>query len=175
MAAVVLAVGALWAPAFQPGWASALIDIIAVLYLISVIVIALRARLDFLKPLRRGDVAPSLPGTVLIGVVFALLLAGFASGALFAASAKHGLYQPFYAPPSRLETLAFFINEALKGALFDVLDVFAVDVPGAPAYDPQRRWGFALVVILYRLAAAFAVWSLVFGFIARRTRRAGNS
>lgn len=160
------AVGALWAPGgWSPAWVPGALDIAAALYLALLTFAAVRARLDFV---RGSENATSLPAAIIIGLVFALILTGFSASALYALSAKHGLYQPFDAVPNRIGLLAFFADQAVKGAVFDVFEVFGLSVPGAPAFDARAHWGFALLVVVFRFTAAFAVWSLVFSFAAHR-------
>jgi len=165
-----IALTLLWLPGGWAGegalaWAPSALDAVAGLFLVVLMVAAVRARLDFV---RGGARATTLVGAVAVGALFAVLLVGLFSGGLYALAAKHGLYQPFIAPPTRLETFAFFANEAAKGAFFDVLDVFALNLPGAATFDPRARWGFAALVVVFRFMAALAVWSLIFATIAKR-------
>jgi len=146
-------------------WAPLALDVAAGVILVALMLTALRARLDFV---RGGSRQTTLAGAVAVGALFAVLLVGLFSAGLYALSTKHGLYQPFAAPPTRVEAVAFFANEAAKGAFFDVLDVFGLNLPGAPSFDSHARWGFAALVVLFRFMAALAVWSLIFAYVAKR-------
>lgn len=165
----VLALVGLWGPPIGPPAVALGLDALAALILGLFFLLAVRARLEFVRP-GGLEQAHTPAGAIAIGVVFVLLLVGLSGGVLYALAAKHGIYQPFDAPPTRLGALLLLVNEALKGALFDVLDVFGLNLPGAPSYDARANWGLGLFATLVRFAAAFAVWSLVFAILSTRGR-----
>ncbi len=167
LAAASLAI--LWQPAdWAPRAVGVGLDVAAGLVLVGLTYLALKARFDFVRAPSGGQA--SVAGSVAVGVVFALILIMLFSGATYALTAKHHLFAPFAAPPTRLEALAFWTDQALKGALFDGLEIFDVDLPGAPAFDARAQWGLGLVAAVFRFAAALGVWSLIFAYVAFRKR-----
>ncbi len=165
---------ALWSPL---GWAPAPVtlglDLVSAVALVILTLLAMRARLDFVRAAQDGQSDATVLGSVIIGLVFVAILIALSAGLLFAAG-KHGLYAPFDAAPTRVQSLSFFAEQAIKGALFDVFDVFAAPFSHAPAYDPAQRWGFGAAVVVFRLIASFAAWSLVFAYIAKKAARAAR-
>jgi hypothetical protein len=92
--------------------------------------------------------------TLLCAVI--VLLAG-AAALLTHSAIVRGLSNPFAGPASPGQMFLFFIDQAFKGAFYDIARVYEIDIPGVLAVDAKKHVAFGALLVAFRWTASFVL------------------
>ena len=71
------------------------------------------------------------------------------------------IYNPFERTFSLGESLLFFADQAMKGLLFDVSNVFDLHIQSVLHVDARRHLIFGVMLVIYRLIMAYFTITIV--------------
>jgi hypothetical protein len=74
---------------------------------------------------------------------------------------KYGIYNPFEVKFTKVQSHWFFLDQAFKGLLFDVSNVFDLHLQSELRADAWRHPLFGLVLVAYRLVMAYLTITLI--------------
>jgi hypothetical protein len=102
-------------------------------------------------------------GAILVCVAFLC----FTLASLIYALASDGVYNPFNSAPGLGEVYLFVIDQALKGALFDFMEIFSLDLTNL-AIDANDKWFFGAFLVVFRLFFSFIVIGAFIAYVLNR-------
>jgi len=101
-------------------------------------------------------------GGAAVVVFVALVVTVAISAVTFDLAMHHRVYNPFEQAFSFVEGLVFFADQAAKGALFDVMEVFKLDLQHQLHIDPWRHVLFACLLVGFRMMMSlFAIGGVI--------------
>jgi hypothetical protein len=102
-------------------------------------------------------------------VDFALLLFVFVmavGSVLYNLASVSSVYNPFQGEITLISVFLFVLDQACKGMLFDIMEVFTISLPSGITYDPFQHPLFGGLVAIFRMVVTIAfvqVLMLYFG------------
>jgi hypothetical protein len=83
----------------------------------------------------------------------------------FYSSTVYGYYNPFQAQASYGEIFLFLLDETLKGALFDVMEVFKIDLQEVLSVDAKKYFAFGSLLAAWRtFVSAYVIATGMYAF-----------
>jgi hypothetical protein len=104
-------------------------------------------------------------------LIFALALVIHAAAFLLTNTAEvYQIYNPFETPLSYWFVVAYLIDQTAKGAFFDVMEVFKIDLQSRLHLDARTHWFFGSLIAGWRFFISVSVLG-TFLYLARRVWR----
>lgn len=123
-------------------------------------VIATRARSQGL-PESRLEILPTV-GKVSANIIFNILIVTWGLSALiYNLGTISELYNPFGITFSMADSMLFHVNHALKGMLFDIMEVFDLNIQNKLQLDAKAHPIYGVAIALYRMFCSFAVFGAI--------------
>lgn len=97
-------------------------------------------------------------------IVFVTLMAlptiGAISAVTYDLAMNHRVYNPFGHEFTFLDSLLYFVDQALRGAFFDIIEVFKIEIQPLHV-NAREHWLFGALLVAYRASMSIIVVGLV--------------
>ncbi|MBB4003033.1 hypothetical protein [Aurantimonas endophytica] len=100
-----------------------------------------------------------------LGPALVALILPSAALAIYAAGRSWDPAAVFESNGDFIGILIFLIDQAIKGVLLDLMEVYNINLPGSAELDTRKHWALAVLLIIYRAAFASAAIYLAIHFI----------
>ena len=84
------------------------------------------------------------------------------SAIVYDLAAHHQSYNPFEQPVGPFEVFLFFVDQALKGGLFDIMEVFQIHLQDHLSVNAWRHFLFGCVLVAFRsMMSLFVIGTII--------------